>query len=530
MSLRHALDELTADFVTFLCDSHPAAAALLGDVRGLGAIGPRMDLEGRRAEGDRLISRLSALGPADELEQVAIRVLRARIQWVEVNEELNIPWSRPDSPLEWAAEALHLIVGWPELSPVDKNSHLSCWQLEVEALLRSLLRSSTDADPARPLVPLYVEHALDACEDLRSFYLAAVGPLPERLRLALDDAEVELTRRRTDEATATVLGLTGFARGESALRRWLVEIEGVETPIEALFALGLERLNLERQTLETLCIAVDPRGTTSEVLKRLNDDLPTAAELVPEARRFVSLLRDFVLGAELLSLPETTPCVVRPAPDYLCALSAACLDTHGPLLPDALEACYYLAVPKDAEAHGLSRTRLAWVTAHETYPGHLAQALHARRVSVPVFALADSECFIEGWAHYAEGLLSEHGFQGGGLELDIGVAWGRVLRRVRMVAALSLHARGATLDEATDLFVRHAFLPLDEARIEARRAATDPTVLAYALGRDQIEDAKAKARLVLGSAFDLCAFHDELLSWGNVPIPFRTARARTRLT
>ena len=61
-----------------------------------------------------------------------------------------------------------------------------------------------------------------------------------------------------------------------------------------------------------------------------------------------------------------------------------------------------------------------------------------------------------------------------------------LVRACRYVVGIRLHTRGMTLAEATRYFVEHAHLEPANAEREAKRGTSDPTYLAYTLGKKMI--------------------------------------------
>ena len=66
-----------------------------------------------------------------------------------------------------------------------------------------------------------------------------------------------------------------------------------------------------------------------------------------------------------------------------------------------------------------------------------------------------------------------------------------------------------------------ARLEAENARAEILRYTRTPTQpLSYATGKQAILDLREEVRLRLGPAFDLKRFHDQLLSYGSIPVAF----------
>jgi uncharacterized protein (DUF885 family) len=89
----------------------------------------------------------------------------------------------------------------------------------------------------------------------------------------------------------------------------------------------------------------------------------------------------------------------------------------------------------------------------------------------------------------------------------------------RLVAGVSLHARGWSLEQATAFLRDQCRLDPARAAQVAKHAAVDLDAIAGALGRWRILDLRAEAARALGERFDLRAFHDALLRQGPLPLP-----------
>jgi uncharacterized protein (DUF885 family) len=146
--------------------------------------------------------------------------------------------------------------------------------------------------------------------------------------------------------------------------------------------------------------------------------------------------------------------------------------------------------------------------------GHYAQAELDRHAPTTMQKIALSPLFIEGWAGYVEEMLLAEGLLPGDLRVRISVARATMLRAARLVAVVRLHALGGKLDDAVKVFTDEVGLDDFQARREAERAATDPMVLADALGRIAVLKLRDDWRAAHPSA-TLGAFHDALLRHGT---------------
>jgi uncharacterized protein (DUF885 family) len=93
-------------------------------------------------------------------------------------------------------------------------------------------------------------------------------------------------------------------------------------------------------------------------------------------------------------------------------------------------------------------------------------------------------------------------------------------RAVRVVVDIGMHTGELDVDAAVDELVRVADLERPNAVAEVRRYTSSPTYqICYAIGKDEIRTLRTRCRALDGAAFRLGAFHDELLSFGTLPVP-----------
>ena len=79
---------------------------------------------------------------------------------------------------------------------------------------------------------------------------------------------------------------------------------------------------------------------------------------------------------------------------------------------------------------------------------------------------------------------------------------------------------GWTRQQAMDYMAERTALSLHEIRTETDRYIAWPgQALAYKMGELKILELRGKAESALGGKFDIRAFHDVILSNGEVPLP-----------
>jgi uncharacterized protein (DUF885 family) len=160
------------------------------------------------------------------------------------------------------------------------------------------------------------------------------------------------------------------------------------------------------------------------------------------------------------------------------------------------------------------------VALHEGIPGHHFQMSLALELGhLPEFRKhASLMAYIEGWAHYCEGLGADLC-----LRSDSYSHFYRWMSQLASAAGLvvdtGLHALGWSRQEGIDYLVQHTYRELADAEDQVDRYLSWPgQILAYKIGELKFLELKKMAQEQLGELFDIRAFHQALLSQGALPL------------
>jgi uncharacterized protein (DUF885 family) len=321
-----------------------------------------------------------------------------------------------------------------------------------------------------------------------------------------------------------------FALGAEKYRELLRLQEMVETPLPELLATGEAQLGRDRAAFIETAARIAPGHKPAAVMLTLSAIHPTAAELIPAVAGGLEAARQFAVARKLVSFPSEVRPRVQETPPYARAAVFASMDTPGPYEVAGVEAFYYVTpvepdwTPEHREEHlrMFNRYTTALINVHEAYPGHFLQFLYMPRVASKVRKLMYTTANVEGWAHYAEQMMIDEGFDGGfgdgGERLRLAQLQEALLRDCRFVVAIKMHTQGMSVDQATRVFVEQGFQEPENAHEEAMRGTYDPMYLAYTLGKLQIQALRDKYRARTGQ--DLRAFHDAFVAQGGLPVAF----------
>ncbi len=157
---------------------------------------------------------------------------------------------------------------------------------------------------------------------------------------------------------------------------------------------------------------------------------------------------------------------------------------------------------------------------HEGVPGHHLQISIGQEIpSLPAFRQhAEYTAFVEGWALYSERLGKEVGFYQDPYS-DYGRLENEMWRAVRLVVDTGVHSKHWSRQQMVDYF--HQYTAMDEPNIQTevdRYIAWPGQALAYKLGQLRILEMREQAKKELGVAFDIRAFHDEVLGASALPL------------
>ncbi|MDW8242251.1 MAG: DUF885 domain-containing protein [Thermogemmata sp.] len=270
------------------------------------------------------------------------------------------------------------------------------------------------------------------------------------------------------------------------------------------------------------------RSTIRSVLDELSKDHPSVAELVPEIRRSVDAIRQFIRDRRLLSLPEPDRCQIVEMPEFQRGYSVAYLNPAPPLDPQA--ASLYAVAPPPAHwpperiqafLREYNRYMLQILTIHEAYPGHYVQLAYANRHPSLIRKVYASGVFAEGWAVYTEQMMLDQGYGNGDPALRLHQL--KFYLRAVLNALLDHHMHCSNWDDATArrLLMERGFQTEGEAEGKILRAKQSSGQLStYFVGRMAFYRLRQQVQRRRGDMFDLARFHEEVLSHGTVPVKY----------
>jgi uncharacterized protein (DUF885 family) len=313
-----------------------------------------------------------------------------------------------------------------------------------------------------------------------------------------------------------------FALGADLLHQMLYATERVNVSLDQLEALGRQDLERNLAALKDACAQFAPGKTLAECAAKQTADKPRATPL-EAARQQLQELKAFVADHDIVSIPGIEEAQVAEAPPYQ-RWNFAYIVIPGPY-EKGLPSVYYISPPDpkwpaaEQKAYLPGNGTLLFTSAHEVWPGHFLQFLHANRVPSRFGQVFVGYAFAEGWAHYSEEMMWEAGLGANDPEIHVGQLTEALLRNVRLLSAIGLHTGRMSVAQSEKMFREDAFADPGDARQQAARGTFDPAYLNYTMGKLMIRKLRADWTATRGGRSAWREFHDQFLSFGGPPIP-----------
>ncbi|MBS0580654.1 MAG: DUF885 domain-containing protein [Proteobacteria bacterium] len=252
---------------------------------------------------------------------------------------------------------------------------------------------------------------------------------------------------------------------------------------------------------------------------------PSREDFIDAAKVALQRATDFVRERDVLTLP-TAPVEVVATPVFMRRPSPASCENPGPL--DAEQKTFYdvSPVPEDwspEKAESFLREynsrAILGLTVHEAMPGHYVQFAAANQHASKFRGLFESGSFVEGWAVYAERMMVDTGFDDWDPLMRLGNRKTYLRSVVNALIDQGIHADGMTRDEAMRLLTHDAFQEEAEAEAKWDRARLSETQLStYFVGVQEHFELRRQAERRWGDKFTLKRYHDQVLSYGSIPV------------
>jgi hypothetical protein len=518
-----ALQALAADFFEWRRVQQPVTGDDIPRVERPEAWVPDFSPEALDEYRERHLAFLQALDQLDTErwnigDQVDAQLLKAAIE--RVHWELDVLKSPQRNPLFYLDQTLGSIFELLILSSPITASRAENILLRLEHFPSTLKSARINLDQAvRPFAEAAIE-TLDGI-DVRLLAVQAAlkdefpAGLEERLAASTKAAIKALEKYREWLRSELDTMQTAFAIGPHSYQWFLTHVALVPYTPGELLAQGQQAWN---------------RSVAWDVIeKNQNRDLPemplfkSADHQIKASSLKENEIRVFLESSELMTVPRWLQHYLnREIPDFLAPLSFMGV-TDDLTSENRLDEDAYSYIPEPAE--DLSYFKLASardprpLIIHEGIPGHYFQMALSWANPDPVRRRYIDSSANEGIGFYVEELLLQAGlFDYSPRSREIMHSFMR-LRALRVEVDIRLAVGDFTIEQAGEYLARAVPMDRETAVAEAVFFAFNPgQAISYQIGKLQILQFLADAKLDQQEDFSLRHFHDYLMANGNVPI------------
>lgn len=451
-------------------------------------------------------------------DQVNARLLRAAIQ--RVHWELDVLKAPQRNPLFYVEQTLGSVFELLILSSPMTQSRAENILLRLEHIPKTIRSAKKNLDqPIRPFAQATIETLADIDGRLRRMETGLIPVFPQDLHGKLHKAvsraisALQTYSKWLDSRLNTMQ--TAFALGPNAYQWFLINVALIPSTADELLAQGQQAWN---------------RSVAWDVLEQnRNSNLPqlsvfkNAEQQVQASLLKENEIRAFLESQDLMTVPDWLMHYrIRPMPDYLEPLSF--MGVNDDLTSESRldeDAYRYIREPStDLPYFSLSAARDPRpLIIHEGVPGHYFQLALSWANPDPIRRRYIDSSINEGIGFYVEELLLQAGlFNFSPRSREIIYSYAR-LRALRVEIDIRLAVGDFSIEQAADYLARAVPMDRETALQEAVFFAFNPgQAISYQIGKLQILEFLADAKLDQGDEFSLRHFHDFLMRNGNVPI------------
>jgi uncharacterized protein (DUF885 family) len=462
------------------------------------------DIEGQQFPGEFMpVNQMG--GPQQNIAQMmAITQPKNREDYENMIARLESADQVIDTTIDWMRNGLEAGVTPPKVTLRDVPQQI---------------RNQLVDDPAKsPLLTAFqkMPDSVDALqqESLRTRANAAfsdkIAPAFEKLLTFMEEEYIPGSRES--------IAMRDLPNGEAWYAYNVKQMTTTDLSPAQIHQIGLDEVKRIRGEMEAIIQSTGFEGSFADFLEFLRTDpqfYHTSKEALLQEYRDIAKRADPELMKVFGKLPRT-PYGVIPVPSYAEKSQTTAYYQRGSV--EAGRPGYFYA-----NTYALD-TRPRWemeaLTLHEAVPGHHLQlALQDELEDMPWFRRVGGYTgFIEGWGLYSESLGEEMGFYKDPYS-KFGQLTYEMWRAIRLVVDTGMHNLGWTRQQAIDYFKENAGKQEHDIIVEVDRYIVWPgQALAYKIGELKIKELRAYATAELGDAFDIRAFHDEVLGKGALPL------------
>jgi len=300
----------------------------------------------------------------------------------------------------------------------------------------------------------------------------------------------------------------------------LIQLRNLGMTSEEIYQLGVRYLKELKEERARIAAQIAPGKSVEEVIKKIESNAPkTFDEALKATREAMEEAKKFIIKNNIATVYEEDKLVVEETPRFLAPVIPFAAMWMPSRFDKPMIGVYIVTRPKDMANIGkhLNYANVRNTAVHEAFPGHFLQGAISNRSSI-IHLLAHATETVEGWAHYCEQMMIEHGFVTSPESKLIQIKDG-IWRAVRIIVDVKLSRGEMRFDEAVDMLMKEAGVSREGAVAEVRRYTQSPGYpLSYLLGKHLILQLREEIKQKMGRKYSEKFFHDTITANGHLPI------------
>ncbi|MFW6176184.1 MAG: DUF885 domain-containing protein [Thermoplasmatota archaeon] len=433
-------------------------------------------------------------------------------------------WKKQPSVPDTIGSSILLLIK-REFSPL--NERLTSIKGRIEDIPRIVEEEKTRIEDP---VKLWVDMAIESTERLPMMLklvlmIAKENGLEDKklseLSSAVDEADQALEDYKDWLNELRMDAKNEFAIGEEKFDE-LLEKREIGYSTDEIYELGKELLENAKEDMKKYAEQINPDKTTQEVVQEVMSETPDDfEEAISWYEKGLEDAKEFVIKNDLATIPKSESIEVIETPEYMRHIIPFAAYMPPAKFDEVHKGIYMVTPPnKEKELDNYSYWDVRNTTVHEGYPGHHLQTTAACENDDVFRLFSHAVETIEGWAHYCEEMMKDHGFDDtpeARLVQTRDVVW----RAARIIVDIELSTNKISFDEAVEYLVDTVGMKKEDATAEVKRYTQNPAYqLSYLLGKVMIKELKNDVKEQMGDNFSEKFFHDTILYAGGVPIKY----------
>jgi hypothetical protein len=470
-------------------------------------------------------------------QTISLEVLKMSLNMMRFALDDYPLWRMFPDGLELPGWLLFLMIG-REYAPYEKRAE--AMSSRIGELPRYLKEFRSRFEGHRP-VRAWMDGAISTCKGIPD-YLDFIGEYSkDKIDSGLVrelDQNISAAKEDISEHLGWLEGKLDSASDEFGMGREkfakLMEIRGMGMTPDEMFDLALKNLQIlkdERALISSRLVeSEDPMDAKRVVEAKCEKTLEGVLEFT---RSECERAKTFLKERSLASIDHTAKLDIIETPKFL----QSSVPTAALMMPAGFEerqSGMYLVTrtkkPEDMKSLW-NWAAIRNTVVHEAFPGHFHQGVVSNKKpwmhQLPHMLIFPDTLIpayetMEGWAHYCEKMMFEHGFNDTDMDAFAMNEFG-LWRVCRVIFDVGLAHRETTTDEMVEMFMRETGAPRDSAEDEVFGFSRTPGYgLSYMTGRHLVIGFRKELEERLGPRFDELKFHDLMAENGN--LPFNLAR------